>query len=70
MFTMTADLISVASLILMFIVLCCVVKIYSAVMADYDLPSPLPSSGNRGPRSGGGQEAGRAKRQTQYQSED
>ena len=70
MFTMTAELISVASLILMFIALCCVVKMYSAVMADRKLPSPVPSSGNRGSWSGGGQEASRAKRQTQYQSKE
>ena len=53
MFTMTADLISVASLILIFIVLCCVVKIYSAVMADNERRQglarfPVQEIGDRG----------------------
>ena len=43
MLTMTADLISVASLISIFIVLCCVVKIYSAVMADYERRQGFPA---------------------------
>ena len=43
MFTMTADLISVASLILIFIVLCCVVKIYSALMADNERRQGFPA---------------------------
>ena len=43
MFTMTADLISVASLILIFIVLCYVVKMYSAVMADYERRQGFPA---------------------------
>ena len=54
MFTMTADLISVFLLILIFIVLCCVVKIYSAVMADcertqgFPTRSPVQEIRNRG----------------------
>ena len=43
MLIMTADLISVASLISIFIVLCCVVKIYSAVMADYERRQGFPA---------------------------
>ena len=43
MFTMTAELISVASLILIFIVLCCVVKIYSALMADCERRQGFPA---------------------------
>ena len=66
MFTIKAELlISVASLVLMFVVLWCVVKMYFAVMADnerrQDFPGRLPSSGNRGPWSDG-EEASRAKR--------
>ena len=43
MFTMTADLISVASLILIFVVLCCVVKMYSAMMADCERRQGFPT---------------------------
>ena len=43
MFTMTTDLISVASLILIFIVLYYVVKMYSAVMADYERRQGFPA---------------------------
>ena len=50
MFTMTADLISVASVILMFTVQCCVVKMYSAMMADYERRQgfPVQEIGDRG----------------------
>lgn len=43
MFTMTAELIIVASLILIFVVLCCVVKMYSTVMADYKRRQGFPT---------------------------
>ena len=57
MFTMTAELISVASLILMFVVLCCVVKMYSAVMAvDYERRQGFPV---QGPEMEGQERAGR-----------
>ena len=45
MFTVTPELISVASLILMFVVLCCVVKMYSAVMADFERRQGFPVQG-------------------------
>ena len=57
MFTVTAELISVASLILMFIVLCCVVKMYSAMMAvDYERRQGFPV---QGPEMEGQERAGR-----------
>ena len=54
MFTMTSELISVASLILMFVVLYFVVKTYLAVMADYERRQafrarfPVQEIGDRG----------------------
>ena len=45
MFIMTAELISVASLVLMFVVLYCVVRIYSAVMPDYERRQGFPVQG-------------------------
>ena len=56
MFTVTAELISVASLILMFVVLCCVIKMYSAVMADYERRQGFPV---QGPEMEGQERAGR-----------
>ena len=56
MFTMAAELISVASFILMFIVLFCVVKMYSAVMADYERRQGVPV---QGPEMEGQERAGR-----------
>ena len=54
MFTMTAELISVALLILIIIALCCVVKMYSVVMADrkrrqgFPARFPVQEIGDRG----------------------
>ena len=57
MFTVTAELISVASLILMFIVLCFVIKMYSAMMAvDYERRQGFPV---QGPEMEGQERAGR-----------
>ena len=39
---MISELISVTSLIIMFVVLYCVVKIYSAMMADYERRKGFP----------------------------